>query len=174
MIYHLFNWISQWIWREISVYNKDHSNWCSLKFFLIVGSSDLFHVAMQTQAGTYVKEFIHGDFGRTSPCLSSLVGADVDIFRLDVIDIDLDWPKKINSVPHPALNILNNCSNLIIDNDKSNDEQLLEENMEQNWSIWIWLPTWKKNVNCVQDIISFNDFYDNKTKYFMSIKSLLQ
>jgi len=37
-----------------------------------------------TQAGTYVKEFVHGDLGRTKPSLSQLLGEDVDILALDV------------------------------------------------------------------------------------------
>ena len=45
----------------------------------------------------YVKEFIHGDFGRTVPCVADLMGLcpnDVDIIELDVEDIDLDWPPE--------------------------------------------------------------------------------
>lgn len=48
-----------------------------------------------TQAGTYVKEFVHGDFGRTKPSVGDLIGAEVDILALDVISINLDWPKEI-------------------------------------------------------------------------------
>ncbi|KAL3227218.1 hypothetical protein MRX96_024186 [Rhipicephalus microplus] len=43
-------------------------------------------------AGTYIKEFIHGDFGRTVPSLGSCLNADVDILELDVEEIHLDWP----------------------------------------------------------------------------------
>lgn len=34
--------------------------------------------------GTYVKEFVHGDLGRTRPSLGELLGCDVDILQLDV------------------------------------------------------------------------------------------
>ena len=51
-----------------------------------------FKLHLSTQAGTYIKEFVHGDFGRTSPNLRSLLGQDVDILALDVNDIALDWP----------------------------------------------------------------------------------
>jgi len=39
---------------------------------------------LTTQAGTYVKEFVHGDFGRTDPSLGSLLGCEADIMQLDV------------------------------------------------------------------------------------------
>lgn len=56
---------------------------------------------LQTQAGTYVKEFVHGDFDRTSPNMRKLLKSDVDIIALDVIAINLDWPKCID---YPVLN----------------------------------------------------------------------
>ncbi|XP_044745874.1 tRNA pseudouridine synthase Pus10 isoform X2 [Coccinella septempunctata] len=96
-----------------------------MKAVSIKGHQSLIHLTMQTQAGTYVKEFIHGDFGRTSPCLASLVEADVDIFRLDVIGIDLDWPKHINSVPHPALMMVINSINPISKNHEAIRESVL-------------------------------------------------
>ena len=43
-----------------------------------------FRLRMSTSAGTYVKEFVHGDCGRTSPSISSLLGgASIDITELD-------------------------------------------------------------------------------------------
>ena len=44
----------------------------------------LFKLTLCTQAGTYVKEFVHGDFGRTSPNMCSILNCDVDIIALDV------------------------------------------------------------------------------------------
>ena len=38
-------------------------------------------------AGTYIKEFIHGDCGRTYPSLGVLLGCECDILQLDVEDI---------------------------------------------------------------------------------------
>ena len=35
-------------------------------------------------AGTYIKEFVHGDLGRTLPNVGSLLGKEVDILQLDV------------------------------------------------------------------------------------------
>jgi tRNA U54 and U55 pseudouridine synthase Pus10 len=46
----------------------------------------LFRLKLTTQAGTYVKEFVHGDFGRTSPNLREILGVpDLDIIALDVL-----------------------------------------------------------------------------------------
>ncbi|XP_052270788.1 tRNA pseudouridine synthase Pus10-like isoform X2 [Dreissena polymorpha] len=54
-----------------------------------------FNLDLSTQAGTYIKEFVHGDLGRTRPNLSSILGTDCDILELDVMAVELDWPKKI-------------------------------------------------------------------------------
>ena len=51
-----------------------------------------FKLHLCTQAGTYVKEFIHGDFGRTTPNICSLLGQEADIVALDVEEVVLDWP----------------------------------------------------------------------------------
>lgn len=47
-----------------------------------------------TQAGTYVKEFVHGDFERTVPNIGLITGSECDILALDVLDIELDWPEN--------------------------------------------------------------------------------
>ncbi|XP_031835606.1 pseudouridine synthase 10 [Nomia melanderi] len=54
--------------------------------------SMFFVLDIKTQAGTYVKEFVHGDFGRTKPSLCDILKAEVDIVALDVTGINLDWP----------------------------------------------------------------------------------
>lgn len=56
---------------------------------------NMFELNMTTQAGTYVKEFVHGDFGRTKPNVGEIIGLEVDILALDVISINLDWPKEV-------------------------------------------------------------------------------
>ncbi|KAJ9443694.1 putative tRNA pseudouridine synthase Pus10, partial [Diplonema papillatum] len=43
-----------------------------------------------TQAGTYIKEFVHGDRGRTSPSVAELCQCPVDILELDVVDVYCD------------------------------------------------------------------------------------
>ena len=42
-----------------------------------------FRLNISTDAGTYVKEFVHGDLGRTVPSISSLLGCKTDIPVLD-------------------------------------------------------------------------------------------
>ncbi|MEW5298438.1 MAG: hypothetical protein WDW36_001562 [Sanguina aurantia] len=51
-------------------------------------------LVLRTQAGTYVKEWCHGDFGRTTPSLRDLLGAHAEILQLDVLQVHLDnsWP----------------------------------------------------------------------------------
>uniref|UniRef100_A0A8C5HNB9 tRNA pseudouridine synthase Pus10 n=1 Tax=Gouania willdenowi TaxID=441366 RepID=A0A8C5HNB9_GOUWI len=43
-----------------------------------------FYLELKTQAGTYIKEFVHGDFGRTKPNMCQLLNSDTDILELDV------------------------------------------------------------------------------------------
>lgn len=54
-----------------------------------------FTLKLRTQAGTYIKEFVHGDFGRTKPNLCDLMNTDADILELDVESVDIDWPPAI-------------------------------------------------------------------------------
>lgn len=50
-------------------------------------SSRFLMLDLTTQAGTYVKEFVHGDFGRTLPSIGSLLGCEADILQLDVMGL---------------------------------------------------------------------------------------
>ncbi|XP_038566180.1 putative tRNA pseudouridine synthase Pus10 [Micropterus salmoides] len=54
-----------------------------------------FYLGLKTQAGTYIKEFVHGDFGRTKPNLCELLKTETDILELDVESVDVDWPPSI-------------------------------------------------------------------------------
>ena len=54
-----------------------------------------FKLDLVTEAGTYIKEFIHGDFGRTVPNMCTLLGHEADILALDVTDLELEWPPKL-------------------------------------------------------------------------------
>jgi len=47
-----------------------------------------FKLRLSTQAGMYVKEFVHGDLGRTRPSVRSLMGARVEILQLDVEGVE--------------------------------------------------------------------------------------
>jgi len=42
---------------------------------------------VKSSAGTYIKEFINGDLGRTFPSLGDIIGNECDIIQLDVQDI---------------------------------------------------------------------------------------
>ena len=43
---------------------------------------------LTTSAGTYVKEFVHGDLGRTTPNVATLLGVgSADILQLDVENV---------------------------------------------------------------------------------------
>uniref|UniRef100_A0A8C6HBZ7 tRNA pseudouridine synthase Pus10 n=1 Tax=Mus spicilegus TaxID=10103 RepID=A0A8C6HBZ7_MUSSI len=55
-----------------------------------------FRLHLKTQAGTYIKEFVHGDFGRTKPNLGSLMNVTADILELDVESVDVDWPPALD------------------------------------------------------------------------------
>ncbi|XP_008842698.1 putative tRNA pseudouridine synthase Pus10 isoform X2 [Nannospalax galili] len=54
-----------------------------------------FRLYLKTQAGTYIKEFVHGDFGRTKPNIGSLMNVTADILELDVESVDVDWPPAL-------------------------------------------------------------------------------
>jgi tRNA pseudouridine synthase 10 len=46
-----------------------------------------FTVELRTEAGTYVKEWVEGDGGRTEPSLASLVGVPLKVEYLDVLEV---------------------------------------------------------------------------------------
>jgi len=48
-----------------------------------------FQLHLSTSAGTYVKEFVHGDLGRTKPSVAGLLGTTTDILQLDCEGIQL-------------------------------------------------------------------------------------
>ncbi len=46
-----------------------------------------FTIDLRTEAGTYIKEWVEGDSGRTDPNLAALVGAPLRVEYLDVLEI---------------------------------------------------------------------------------------
>jgi tRNA pseudouridine synthase 10 len=46
-----------------------------------------FTLELRTEAGTYVKEWVEGDDGRTVPSLASLLGVPLKVDYLDVLEI---------------------------------------------------------------------------------------
>jgi tRNA pseudouridine synthase 10 len=51
------------------------------------------HAHAKAQAGTYIKEFVHGDGGRTQPNLGSFLGLSepAEILELDVLEIHMEF-----------------------------------------------------------------------------------
>lgn len=47
-------------------------------------------ITLRSDSGTYIKEFISGDNGRTEPSITSIVGIPASCYQLDVIDIPAD------------------------------------------------------------------------------------
>ncbi|XP_047063960.1 tRNA pseudouridine synthase Pus10 [Lolium rigidum] len=56
----------------------------------VEGSSNYYLLHLCTQAGTYIKEFVHGDLGRTNPSIGAMVGCRAEILQLDVTDVKMD------------------------------------------------------------------------------------
>ncbi|HZU98241.1 MAG TPA: tRNA pseudouridine(54/55) synthase Pus10, partial [Planctomycetota bacterium] len=44
-------------------------------------------VELACEAGTYVKELVSGDEGRTTPCLASMLGVPIRVAELDVLEV---------------------------------------------------------------------------------------
>lgn len=61
-----------------------------MKIERIASSSQYFLLHLCTQAGTYIKEFVHGDLGRTYPSIGSILGCRAEILQLDVTDVKMD------------------------------------------------------------------------------------
>jgi len=55
-------------------------------------AANCFMLELTTSAGAYVKEFVHGDFGRTFPNVSEILGCRADIFQLDVLSLLDSYP----------------------------------------------------------------------------------
>lgn len=53
-------------------------------------SSSRFNFPPKPQ-GTYIKEFVHGDLGRTVPSVGSLLKCRADILQLDVTNVEDRW-----------------------------------------------------------------------------------
>lgn len=56
----------------------------------VEGSSNYYLLHLCTQAGTYIKEFVHGDLGRTNPSIGSMLRCRAEILQLDVTDVKMD------------------------------------------------------------------------------------
>ena len=47
-------------------------------------------MTLRCEAGTYIKEFVHADEGRTVPSFTSIIGAPCEVIWLDVEDVHAD------------------------------------------------------------------------------------
>jgi tRNA pseudouridine synthase 10 len=54
---------------------------------VVAGEEGRFTLDIRTEAGTYVKEWVEGDGGRTDPSLAQLVGVPLRVEYLDVLEI---------------------------------------------------------------------------------------
>jgi tRNA pseudouridine synthase 10 len=52
--------------------------------------------SIRAEAGTYIKELVHSDDGRTNPSVSGILGVDCEILWLDVEQIHDDEENKDN------------------------------------------------------------------------------
>lgn len=52
-------------------------------------NSHFFILHLLSSGGTYIKEFVHSDLGRTNPSVGSLLGCECDILQLDVEELIL-------------------------------------------------------------------------------------
>lgn len=57
-------------------------------------SPQVFVLDVVAAAGTYIKEFVHGDNGRTLPNVAAMLDCDADILQLDVSDIQAETEIK--------------------------------------------------------------------------------
>ena len=56
----------------------------------ILSEGDEIQISLRCEAGTYVKELIHSDDGRTQPSISGIIGCKCEVIWLDVSDIHYD------------------------------------------------------------------------------------
>ena len=66
-------------------------HWLKVRRFI---NPHFFVLLLNTSSGTYIKEFVHGDLGRTCPSLGSLLGCKADILQLDVMDVHFEEKSK--------------------------------------------------------------------------------
>jgi tRNA pseudouridine synthase 10 len=59
---------------------------------IVEAAEGRFPLDLRAEAGTYIKEWVEGDDGRTDPSLAGLLGAPLTVEFLDVLDIHDDEP----------------------------------------------------------------------------------
>ena len=56
----------------------------------ILVEGDEIQFSLRCEAGTYVKELVHSDEGRTTPSVKEVLGTECEVLWLDVEDIHSD------------------------------------------------------------------------------------
>ncbi|KAL0438339.1 UNVERIFIED_CONTAM: tRNA pseudouridine synthase Pus10 [Sesamum latifolium] len=69
--------------------NRENSRKFSIFPFAFV-HTDPWGLKVGSLAGTYIKEFVHGDLGRTHPSIGSILKCRAEILQLDVTDVKMD------------------------------------------------------------------------------------
>lgn len=70
--------------RRTNIVRPRHIHWMKCEQH----SPHFLTLTLETQAGTYIKEFVHGDLGRTTPSIKSILGNHgADIMQLDVVGL---------------------------------------------------------------------------------------
>ena len=52
-----------------------------------IKSPNIVLLQVLSSAGTYIKELVHGDLGRTMPNIGTILNKEVDILQLDVTQV---------------------------------------------------------------------------------------
>lgn len=71
----------------------------------VPGHPNYFAMWVRSSAGTYIKELVHGDMGRTEPSIASLLGCDAVCVQLDVTAVEMETDsvlEKQKSTPDGA------------------------------------------------------------------------
>ena len=69
--------------RRANMVREKHIYYCSIE--AIDGA--MATLTLETESGTYIKELVSGDDGRTKPNISEMIGAPCEVTELDVIEI---------------------------------------------------------------------------------------
>lgn len=83
--------------RRADLVRRRRVHWVTADCF----DGDGFDLRLETDSGTYVKEFVSGDDGRTKPSFSERLGAQCTVTALDVLAIDYHEPRRDSPCRHP-------------------------------------------------------------------------
>jgi len=72
--------------RRADLVRKRKIHWCKAEWI----SDDSFDLELETDSGTYVKEFVSGDEGRSVPSFSERLGIQCKVETLDVLAIKFE------------------------------------------------------------------------------------